>query len=91
MERSILGFLRRRGETHVREISAALDAHPVTVDQHCFSLHRASYIRSLGTGVYQLTEAGERHLASTGGDLEVENEPDPNGRDTPETGPESDA
>lgn len=65
MDRSILQLLHRRGETHVRDISAALDAHPVTVDQRCFSLHRAALIRSLGTGLYQLTDDGLRHLNRT--------------------------
>lgn len=62
LDRSILRLLHRRGETHVRDISSALDAHPVTIDQRCFSLHRSAYIRSLGTGVYQLTEEGLRSL-----------------------------
>ena len=75
MDRSILQLLRRRGETHVREISAALDAHPVTVDQCCFSLHRAALIRSLGTGLYQLTDDGLRHL-DRGTDVDDADRPD---------------
>ena len=65
LDRSILRLLHRRGETHVRDISSALDAHPVTIDQRCFSLHRSAHIRSLGTGVYQLTEEGLQSLDAT--------------------------
>ena len=73
LDRAILDVLDRNGDLHVRDISAEVDEHPVTVDQRCFSLHQRSFIRTLGTGVYGLTPTGERRLT----EADVSSTPEP--------------
>lgn len=62
MEQRILERLQQRGPLHVMELANALDDHPVAVDRSCYRLHQDGYIETHTAGVYELTDAGARHL-----------------------------
>lgn len=63
-ERTLLAALRDRKATTVTTLAETLDAHPTTVDQHCYELQRDGYIRQMAAGVYAITDSGEEHLST---------------------------
>lgn len=57
---TILETLNTRGCLHVMDIAAEIDEHPVSIDRKCNDLQKQELARMCGSGVYTLTERGER-------------------------------
>ncbi|QLD85955.1 winged helix-turn-helix transcriptional regulator [Natronomonas halophila] len=68
-EREILALLAEHGATPVVELADRLNRHPVTVDRQCYDLENEGHITMTATsGVYALTEQGQRHFDRLNGE-----------------------
>lgn len=62
MDREILTVLDTYERLSLVEIADVIDAHPLTVDRHCYQLLQKGYIKMLGSGIYVLTEKGKEDV-----------------------------
>ncbi|WP_049924368.1 MarR family transcriptional regulator [Halopiger djelfimassiliensis] len=63
-DRSLLRVLDERGPARVTVLAGELEAHPITVTQHCDDLQSDGYVRRLSADVYGITEDGREYLAT---------------------------
>ncbi|WP_254523763.1 MarR family transcriptional regulator [Natrinema caseinilyticum] len=79
LERTILDSLADSGPLYVVDLAAAVDEHPLTIEQACERLHDAADIRPIGCRRYDITATGHRRLSdvkpmSSGSDVQTRTE-----------------
>ncbi|QLG47920.1 MarR family transcriptional regulator [Natrinema halophilum] len=62
LQRSILVTLADSGPLYVVDIAAAVNEHPLTIEQACNRLHEADVIHPIGCRRYDVTSAGYQQL-----------------------------
>ncbi|WP_247730700.1 hypothetical protein [Halovivax limisalsi] len=66
LELRILAAVADRPPAHAVDLSESLDEHPVTVDEACVRLHRNGALTTAASGLFTITERGERRLDRAG-------------------------
>ena len=60
----LLTVLEERGPIRATRLAAELEAHPITVTQHCHELRSDGYVRRVSADVFGITEEGRAHLST---------------------------
>ena len=79
LEWDVLEVLDDQAPLYVVDLAAAIDEHPITVEQACDRLRDEGDIRSIGSRRYDITVSGRRQLtgvqpASGGSEVRTETE-----------------
>ncbi|WP_247001949.1 helix-turn-helix domain-containing protein [Halosolutus gelatinilyticus] len=54
--REILAVLAESQPATISELAASLDAHPITIERHCYDLQQDGYVRQCIGGTFALDE-----------------------------------
>lgn len=62
LERTVLDALADESPRYVVDLAAAIDEHPIAVEQACDRLRGEEDVRSIGCRRYEITAAGRRRV-----------------------------
>ena len=60
----LLTVLEEQGPVRATRLAAELEAHPLTVSQHCRELHADGYVRRVSADVFAVTDDGREYLTT---------------------------